>query len=144
MLYKIAYYIFKLFPSLKKWFWKRWYTIFASRVPDSDLKFMNYGYFSSELNLNLNPEDKKDRYSIQLYHHVTSPLDLKGLKVLEVGSGRGGGLHIFQITLILQKYMVLIFLQQQLLFVIRYTTRIIYFSKSVILKTCLLMTTLLM
>jgi ubiquinone/menaquinone biosynthesis C-methylase UbiE len=91
MLYKIAYYIFKLFPSLKKWFWKRWYTIFANRVPDPDLKFMNYGYFSSELNLNLNPEDEKDRYSIQLYHHVTSPLDLKGLKVLEVGSGRGGG-----------------------------------------------------
>ena len=52
---------------------------------------MNYGYFSSELNLNLNPEDEKDRYFIQLYHHVTSPLDLKGLKVLEVGSGRGGG-----------------------------------------------------
>lgn len=70
---------------MKKWFWKRWYTIFASRVPDPDLKFINYGYFSSELNLNLNPEDEKDRYSIQLYHHVTSPLDLKGLKVLEVG-----------------------------------------------------------
>jgi ubiquinone/menaquinone biosynthesis C-methylase UbiE len=26
-----------------------------------------------------------------LYHHVASQIDLKGLKVLEVGSGRGGG-----------------------------------------------------
>jgi ubiquinone/menaquinone biosynthesis C-methylase UbiE len=29
--------------------------------------------------------------SIQLYHHVASAVDLRGLDVLEVGSGRGGG-----------------------------------------------------
>jgi len=91
MLYKIVYYIFQLFPSLKKWFWKRWYTILASKADDPDLRFMNYGYFSKELSLTLNKEDEKDRYSIQLYHHVASQIDLKGLKVLEVGSGRGGG-----------------------------------------------------
>jgi len=91
MLYKIVYYIFQLFPSLKKWFWKRWYTVLASKADDPDLRFMNYGYFSEELSLTLNKEDEKDRYSIQLYHHVASQIDLKGLKVLEVGSGRGGG-----------------------------------------------------
>lgn len=91
MLYRIVFYIFDLFPRLKKWFWKKWYTIFSQKVSDSNLKFMNYGYFSSDLNLDLNFEDERDRYTIQLYHHVASQIDLNGLKVLEVGSGRGGG-----------------------------------------------------
>ena len=91
MLYKIVYYIFKLFPSTKQFFWKRWYTIFTNKVPNYDLKFMNYGYSSLDLDLMLTSEDEKDRYPIQLYHHVASQIDLKGLKVLEVGSGRGGG-----------------------------------------------------
>tara|TARA_B100000795_G_scaffold224729_1_gene180230 strand:- start:157 stop:966 length:810 start_codon:yes stop_codon:yes gene_type:complete len=91
MLYKIIYFIFQLFPGLRKWFWKKWYTVLANKANDPDLRFMNYGYFSEELSLTLNKEDEKDRYSIQLYHHVASQIDLKGLKVLEVGSGRGGG-----------------------------------------------------
>ena len=53
MLYKIVFYLFDLFPRLKKWFWKTWYTVFAQKVSNSDLKFMNYGYFDSELNLKL-------------------------------------------------------------------------------------------
>ena len=91
MLYKIAYYFFKLFPKLKKFFWKKWYIIFANKVSNPDLRFMNYGYFSDDLNLDLRLEDEKDRYSINLYHHVASQINLEGLKVLEVGSGRGGG-----------------------------------------------------
>ena len=91
MLYKITYYIFKQFPRLKKWFWKKWYTIFANKISDPDLRFMNYGYYSDDLNIELSAEDEKDRYSIHLYHHVASQINLTGLKVLEVGSGRGGG-----------------------------------------------------
>lgn len=91
MLYKIVYFIFQLFPALKRWFWKKWYTILASKVNDPDLRFMNYGYFSEKIALDLSDEDEKDRYSIQLYHHVASQVNLKGLKVLEIGSGRGGG-----------------------------------------------------
>jgi len=91
MLYRIIYYIFKLFPRLKKWFWRKWYTIFANKISDPDLRFMNYGYYSEGLNIELIKEDEKDRYPIHLYHHVASQINLKGLKVLEVGSGRGGG-----------------------------------------------------
>ena len=91
MLYKIVYYIFKLFPSIKQFFWKRWYTIFANRVSSHGLKFMNYGYLSADLDLTLSSEDEKDRYTIQLYHHVSSQINLEGLRVLEIGSGRGGG-----------------------------------------------------
>ena len=52
---------------------------------------MNYGYYSENLHLDLIKDDEKDRYPIHLYHHVASQIDLKGLKVLEVGSGRGRG-----------------------------------------------------
>ena len=50
---------------------------------------------SDDLNVRLKSEDEKDRYPIQLYHHVASQINLKGLKVLEVGSGRGGGLRLY-------------------------------------------------
>ena len=91
MLYKIVFYLFDLFPRLKKWFWKKWYTVFAQKVKNPQLKFMNYGYFDAALNLKLDAEDEADRYTIQLYHHVAAQINLEGLNVLEVGSGRGGG-----------------------------------------------------
>jgi len=53
---------------------------------------------SVNLALTLSEEDEKDRYSIQLYHHVSSQIDLKGLKVLEVGSGRGGDIIYFKVS----------------------------------------------
>jgi ubiquinone/menaquinone biosynthesis C-methylase UbiE len=56
--------------------------------------FMNYGYAPLDkqgARLALLPEDEADRYFIQLYHHVASGVDVAGLDVVEVGSGRGGG-----------------------------------------------------
>ncbi|MEE2699960.1 MAG: class I SAM-dependent methyltransferase [Bacteroidota bacterium] len=91
MLYKIVFYLFDLFPRLKRWFWKKWYTLFTQKVENPNLKFMNYGYFGLERSLTLDAEDENNRFTIQLYHHVASQVNLKGLKVLEVGSGRGGG-----------------------------------------------------
>ena len=55
---------------------------------------MNYGYAPLDNHsetVTLNETDEPDRYAIQLYHHVVSAVDLTGLDVLEVGSGRGGG-----------------------------------------------------
>ncbi len=55
---------------------------------------MNYGYLGSDdetFSLELEPDDEKNRLSIQLYHFVVHEIDLKGQQVLEVGSGRGGG-----------------------------------------------------
>ena len=45
---------------------------------------MNYGY--AELNgqnLDLQGESEEDRYFIQLYHYVTTAVDIKNKKVLE-------------------------------------------------------------
>ncbi len=78
-------------PKIKRWFWKKWYTIFASKAPNPDFRFMNYGYYEEGFHPQLNSTDEKERYPIQLYHHVASQINLEGKMVLEVGSGRGGG-----------------------------------------------------
>jgi len=54
---------------------------------------MNYGYahLNGEDNLVLQARDEADRHCIQLYHHVTAPVNILNKTVLEVGSGRGGG-----------------------------------------------------
>ena len=52
---------------------------------------MNFGFFSENLHLDLETLDEVERYPIHLYHHVASQVDLDRKKVLEVGSGRGGG-----------------------------------------------------
>ena len=52
---------------------------------------MNYGYYDEALNVKLEPSDEIERYPIQLYEHLCSKINLNNLKVLEVGSGRGGG-----------------------------------------------------
>jgi len=54
---------------------------------------MNYGYagLNGDAPLELKKEDEINRYCIQLYNHVVNKVDLENKKVLEVGSGRGGG-----------------------------------------------------
>ncbi|MBU2495871.1 MAG: class I SAM-dependent methyltransferase [Candidatus Omnitrophota bacterium] len=67
---------------------------YASRLDkDAEAIFLNYGYADANLKLELRKEDAKNRYCIQLYNHIVAslPVELKGLDVLEVGSGRGGG-----------------------------------------------------
>jgi len=56
-------------------------------------RFMNYGYAFDDpsQDLALQPEDEDERYGAQLYHLVASQADLAGKRLLDVGSGRGGG-----------------------------------------------------
>lgn len=79
-------------PGLKKFLWRTWYDYLARSHQASEWTFMNYGYAASEPNaLVLEAADDADRHWIQLYHHVAGSIDLHGSRVLEVGSGRGGG-----------------------------------------------------
>lgn len=91
MIKKIIVLILKLSPSSKRWFWKKWYNLFAKRARNPELKLMNYGYDSPNMELRLDKEDEVERFSIQLYHYVASHTVIKNKNVLEIGSGRGGG-----------------------------------------------------
>jgi len=93
MLAKFVFPITNRSPSLRRWLWKRLYQYLAGYGLSSWL-FMNYGFErtgSLDKWLELETADEPDRYGIQLYHQVAAAIDLKGLDVLEVGSGRGGG-----------------------------------------------------
>jgi SAM-dependent methyltransferase len=60
----------------------------------ADVGFLNYGYAAlgeDAARLDLPPEIEPDRYSVQLYDRVAGAVELRGLDVLEVGCGRGGG-----------------------------------------------------
>jgi len=60
---------------------------------------MNWGYAALNKDgimlKNLKPEDEPDRYSIQLYHFMSTAMsiwnNLEGKTLMEVSSGRGGG-----------------------------------------------------
>lgn len=53
---------------------------------------MNFGFSDPKVNLTLDSSDEKNRYSIQLYKHLTDSAELKDKDIVEIGSGRGGGL----------------------------------------------------
>ncbi len=59
----------------------------------SHVIFMNYGYSDPGIIIPLDERDEKNRYSLQLYHHLAEMAELKNKDVVEVGSGRGGGLE---------------------------------------------------
>jgi len=72
--------------------WRWWYGKLAKQIAAVSWTFMNYGFVPPEpQTLKLKPEDEPDRLCIQLYERIVSPVTLRGTKVLEVGSGRGGG-----------------------------------------------------
>ncbi len=80
-------------PWLKRRMWKDVYQRFAG-CDTAEWRFMNYGYCPAADDpspLQLESSDEPERYAAQLYHKVASAVPLKGKKVLEIGSGRGGG-----------------------------------------------------
>lgn len=80
-------------PKVKRVMWKWWYQKLAHYGVNLNWTFMNYGY--AHLNGEQVPEleegDEELRFFIQLYHFTVYHLALKNKRVLEIGSGRGGG-----------------------------------------------------
>ena len=92
--YVVRYVLTRLLNSstFKRRIWTRWYRYLEQTVGEQPIWFLNYGFLTaSSASIDLRPEDEANRASIQLYDLVTRPLDLSGLDVLEVSSGRGGG-----------------------------------------------------
>lgn len=70
------------------------YEYLSQKNRKGGILFMNYGWADLDTKakqIPLSEDDEPNRYYIQLYHHVCSPIDLKGMDVLEIGCGRGGG-----------------------------------------------------
>lgn len=79
------------FPRTRKWFWQRVYNILSLTWRDRDWRFMNYGFVPEGVPFPLMPDDEDERVFIGLYQQAVDGLPIQGLRVLEVGSGRGGG-----------------------------------------------------
>lgn len=83
-------------PTVRQLLTRMSYEYVSILDKDEHVLLLNYGY--ADLNsgsrpIQLNPEDERHRYEVQLYHHLatTIPINWEGLDVLEVSSGRGGG-----------------------------------------------------
>jgi ubiquinone/menaquinone biosynthesis C-methylase UbiE len=90
---------YRLLRAVQFPFIRTWYEVMSRLDRDADMTFMNYGWASLDPAaepLALQPQDEPNRYCIQLYHRVASAIDLRGLDVLEVGCGRGGGASYIQ------------------------------------------------
>ncbi len=89
---RLGEFAYKRSPMIRRAHDRSFYEL-VSLLAASDQRFMNYGYadLNGDGRIRLAPEDEPERYQIQMYHHVASQIDLRGLDVLEVGSGRGGG-----------------------------------------------------
>lgn len=91
--------VFLKFSCMRRLTWKTFYNVIANQVPSSKVKCMNCGFkaLRSEEAIELPEECQFEKYSYQMYHYVSTGLGakktLEGLHILEVGSGRGGGLE---------------------------------------------------
>lgn len=79
------------YPRVQKWIWRRVYNLLSLFWRDADWRFMNYGYVPDGEPFPLKPEDEPERVFIGLYQQAVAGLPVEGARVLEVGSGRGGG-----------------------------------------------------
>ena len=77
---------------LRESLFKVWYTVVSKLDRHAEVQFMNYGYTSPDLKVDLKSDHEDNRYPIQLYHQIASKTDISGKDILEVGCGRGGGL----------------------------------------------------
>jgi hypothetical protein len=76
-------------PRTRKVLWRRIYQFWMGSYHETDWTFSNYGYCSRNgtgTMLQLDAGEEPDRHCIQMYHHVANGVDIKGLRVLEVGS----------------------------------------------------------
>jgi SAM-dependent methyltransferase len=76
-----------------KWMYQVKYDLMSLLYPDDWFTFMNMGYAEPDFvpETASQPEEEIWSFARTLYRRVVGQIDLAGLDVLEVGSGRGGG-----------------------------------------------------
>ena len=78
--------------KFRDWLFRVWYWYVNKIDKNAEILFMNFGYAETKPTIMLETHDECNRYSIQLYHHLTSAIDLRNKDITEIGCGRGGGL----------------------------------------------------
>lgn len=78
--------------NLRERAFRAWYWYVSKVDKKAEVLFMNYGFSEVNHHTPLNGFNHDDRYSCQLYHHLAIEIELKDKDIVEVGSGRGGGL----------------------------------------------------
>jgi SAM-dependent methyltransferase len=79
------------FPGLRRLVWRGAYNAISRIWRQPRWAFLNYGYLPPEGPIPLAPGDEAERAFIGLYHQAVAGLPMAGARVLEVGSGHGGG-----------------------------------------------------
>ena len=93
MITRLAGSLLRQSPRLRRVVWVGAYRYLSARYVGQDWTFTNYGLAMGDRDPDrphVHPEDEPDRLSIQLYDRVASG-KLRGLDVLEISCGRGGG-----------------------------------------------------
>lgn len=86
--------------AIRKAIWRLWYPFLTRRLRREEVLFLNYAFETEPpMALPLSVSDEPHRACIQLYHHVATQVELRGLKVLEISCGHGGGAAYLQRTL---------------------------------------------
>ena len=83
----------KMKNTIREWIFRVWYWYINKSDKNAEILFMNYGYADTNPAIILEPQDERNRYSIQLYHNLVSAIELKNKDIFEIGCGRGGGLE---------------------------------------------------
>jgi len=78
--------------TLTSLMYKALYWYISTVDKKKEVLFMNYGYHDSTEEIELLDTDEINRYSIQLYHRLAKMVDIKDKNIVEIGSGRGGGI----------------------------------------------------
>lgn len=93
-------YKFKLNPNtnmtlklnFREYLFRIWYSYVNKIDKNAEVLFMNYGFHDKNQKIIMDEQNENNRYSIQLYHHLASAVELENKDIVEVGCGRGGGL----------------------------------------------------
>jgi SAM-dependent methyltransferase len=73
-------------------FTNAWYSLVNRLDTNGEARLLNYGFAALDgVKIDLDPQLERDRYAIQLYHHVAAQVSVAAKDLLEVGCGRGGG-----------------------------------------------------
>jgi ubiquinone/menaquinone biosynthesis C-methylase UbiE len=84
--------------SLREAFFRIWYWYVNKADKNAQILFMNFGYHDQNQHIAMDEQNERDRFSVQLYHHLADSVNIQGKDIVEIGCGRGGGLSFITRT----------------------------------------------